>query len=277
MTFTGAITRTFLWVLVALLFNFGIYWLYPVDGKEAALLFFTGYLVEKSLSLDNIFVIALIFSYFRIPSHLHHHVLTWGIFGAIILRFLMILFGITLVQHFSFMNYIFGIFLLYTAVNLLTVKQENIHPENNLVVRLVKKLMPVTYQFHGTDFFVKINGIWTMTPLFLSLIVVETCDLLFAIDSIPAILSITTDPFLVFTSNIFAILGLRSLYFIVAAAMNKFRYLKLSLAFLLIFISVKMLTAHYYTISAELSLSIIVGILFTGVVASRFLSFDKTT
>lgn len=280
MTFGESMTWTLIWISTALLFNLGVYWLYEhhmiypesaphaVGGKEAALLFFTGYLVEKSLSLDNVFVIALIFSYFHVPSQLQHRVLTWGVFGAIVLRFVMILFGAALISYFTFMNYIFGAILIFTAVKMLVIKQENMHPETNPIIVFAKKLMPVTHEFHGAYFFVRINGVLMMTPLFLSLLVVETSDVIFAIDSIPAIFSITTDPFLVFTSNIFAILGLRSLYFVLATAINRFYYLRFSLVFLLAFVGVKMLTAHHYPIDTALSLYIILGILIVGVIAS---------
>lgn len=280
MTFGESMTWTLVWIGTALLFNFGVYWLYEhnmiypegtlhaATGKEAALLFFTGYLVEKSLSLDNVFVIALIFSYFHVPSQLQHRVLIWGVFGAIVLRFVMIVLGAALISYFTFMNYIFGALLVFTAVKMLIIKQENLHPETNPVIMFAKKLMPVSHEFHGADFFVRINGALTMTPLFLSLLVVETSDVIFAIDSIPAIFSITTDPFLVFTSNIFAILGLRSLYFVLATAINRFYYLRFSLVFLLAFVGVKMLTAHHYPIDTTLSLYIILGILAVGVLAS---------
>lgn len=273
-------TWTLIWISMALLFNLGVYWLYDhnmihpagsshaTTGKEAALLFFTGYLVEKSLSLDNVFVIALIFSYFQVPSKLQHRVLIWGFFGAIILRFVMILLGVALISHFTFMNYIFGALLIFTAVKMLVMKQDNMHLENNPVIAFVKKLIPVTHEFHGPHFFVRTNGVLTMTPLFLSLLVIETSDVLFAIDSIPAIFSITTDPFLIFTSNIFAILGLRSLYFVLATAINRFYYLRYSLVLLLAFVGVKMLLAHHYPIDTVLSLYIILGILTAGIIAS---------
>ena len=280
MTLGESTTWTLIWIGTALLFNLAVFWLYEHNmiypegslqaksGKEAALLFFTGYLVEKSLSLDNVFVIALIFSYFHVPSILQHRVLIWGVFGAVILRFVMILLGSALISSFVFMNYIFGAFLTFTAIKMLLAKQEKMHPETNPVIMIAKKLMPVTHDFHGPSFFVHINGVRTMTPLFLSLLVVETSDVIFAIDSIPAIFSITTDPFLVFTSNIFAILGLRSLYFVLATAINRFYYLRFSLIFLLAFVGIKMLIAHFYPIDAALSLYIILGILTLGVLAS---------
>lgn len=280
MTFGESMTWTLIWISAALLFNLGVYWIYEhhmihpagsphdIGGQEAALLFFTGYLVEKSLSLDNVFVIALIFSYFHVPATLQHRVLIWGVLGAIILRFVMIVCGAALITHFTFMNYLFGALLIFTAVKMLIIKQENMHPETNPVIILARKLMPVTHEFHGSAFFVRIGGALTMTPLFLSLLVVETSDVIFAIDSIPAIFSITTDPFLIFTSNIFAILGLRSLYFVLATAINRFYYLRFSLVFLLAFVGVKMLTAHHYPIDTALSLYIILGILSVGVLAS---------
>lgn len=282
-TLGQSITWTLLWISVALSFNVGVYFIYenglvpieslpgyPAHGKEAALYFFTGYVIEKSLSLDNIFVIALIFSYFHIPAHLQHRVLLWGVFGAIFLRFLMITLGASLIAHFTFMNYIFGGLLLITALKMLLIRQENINPNHNIAVRLFKKMFSVTDHLEGEAFFVRKNGVLWMTPLFLALVVVETSDVIFAIDSIPAIFAITSDPFLVFTSNIFAILGLRSLYFVLVSAINRFYYLRFSLVFLLAFVGIKLVLAHHYHINTLWSLGMILGILLTGVLASIF-------
>jgi tellurite resistance protein TerC len=273
LTFGESMTWTLIWIITALLFNFVVYYVYEssesvLNGKEAALLFFTGYLVEKSLSLDNIFVIALIFSAFRVPHHLQHRVLLWGVFGAILMRFLMIFLGITLITSFSFVTLLFGLLLIATALKMLFMKEHHVHPEDHWVVLLAKKIVPLTPKYHGEAFFIKENGKLFMTPLFLALVVIETTDLLFAIDSIPAIFAITTDPFIVFTSNIFAILGLRSLYFVLVTAINRFYYLRFSLIFLLAFVGVKMLLAHVYPINTLVSLFIILSVLFLGVLAS---------
>jgi tellurite resistance protein TerC len=274
-----------LWVFMSLLFNVLIYFMYenhwlgigqnadpPLDGSNAALLFFTGYLVEKSLSLDNIFVIALIFAYFRVPLIYQHRVLFWGIAGALVLRFIMIMLGSALLTRFSWITYVFGLILIATAVKMLIARQENMHPENNPLVRLTKKFFPVTHDHHGDHFFVKLGQMWHATPLFLALVVVESSDILFAIDSIPAIFAITSEPFIVFTSNIFAILGLRSLYFLLANMLERFFYLKTSLVFLLVFIGVKMLLMHHYPIPAQVSLVVIISILLVGVFASLLAS-----
>lgn len=269
MTFGESLTATLIWIALALLFNLAIYWIYG-GSKEAALLFFTGYLIEKSLSLDNVFIIALIFSYFKVPTYLQHRVLFWGVLGAIFMRLFMILLGSALIAHFSFMNILFGLFLVATAVKMLFIDHQEIHPENNPLVKFAKRFFPVTHTFHGSSFFIRIENIWYITPLFLALIVIETADLIFAIDSIPAIFAITTDPFIIFTSNIFAILGLRSLYFVLATAINHFYYLRYSLIFILGFVGVKLLLAHDYPIEATTSLLIILSALFLGIVPTLF-------
>ena len=286
MTFGLSMTWTLIWIGCALAFNVLIYFIYeydlidhainsPLKGAEAALLFFTGYLIEKSLSLDNIFVIALIFSYFKIPPREQHRVLIWGVLGAIVMRFVMIFFGLALIQEFSWMNYVFGGLLILTALKMLTVKEHDVNPESNLIVRLAKRFFSVTDSIKGHAFFVKEKGKTLMTPLFLALIVVESTDLIFAIDSIPAILAITTDPVLIFTSNIFAILGLRSLYFALATAIDRFYFLRFSLIFLLAFIGIKMLLAHVYPIPTPISLGIIIAALMLGVAASIFIVDGK--
>ncbi|MBN2327340.1 MAG: TerC/Alx family metal homeostasis membrane protein [Candidatus Omnitrophica bacterium] len=272
---------TTFWVVLALLFNVGIYFLYEhhslgagnfggheIGGKAAALQYFTAYLVEKSLSLDNIFVFALIFSYFRIPLKYQHRVLYWGILGALIMRGAMIALGSVLISRFDWIVYVFGGFLIITAIKLLISRHEKFEPEKNLFFRLAHKIFPVTADITGTHFFTRINGVLTATPLFFVLVLVESSDVLFAVDSIPAVFAVTTDPFLVFTSNIFAILGLRSLYFALAGIINRFRFLRLCLVILLAYIGVKMILSHHYPIPTDVSLYIIGGVLITGIIAS---------
>ncbi|MFH1417413.1 MAG: TerC/Alx family metal homeostasis membrane protein [Planctomycetota bacterium] len=274
---------TTIWVILALLFNVAVYYLYEhhvfgigaeigheLTGKQAALQFFTGYVIEKSLSLDNIFVIALIFTYFAVRAEHQHRVLFWGILGALVLRGVMIAAGTALIHRFSWITYVFGALLILTAVKMLVARHDNLEPDKNPLVRLARRLYPVTASFEGQRFFTRLNGQRAITPLFLVLLVVESSDVLFAIDSIPAIFAVTHDPFLVFTSNVFAILGLRSLYFVLAGVMDKFRYLKMSLVFLLAYVGVKMLLAHHYPIPTLASLAIIGGILSVGVLASVF-------
>lgn len=275
-----ALIWTGIWIVVSLLFNVVIYYMYEnhwlgiglhighnVDGSEAALKFFTGYVLEKSLSMDNIFVIAMIFGYFKVELRYQHDVLFWGILGALIMRGMMIGAGVYLIEHFAVVNYFFGGFLLYSAVKMLIARPETIEPNNNFLVRFIRRIYPVS-GYEGGKFFTRINGKKAITPLFIVLLVVETTDLMFALDSIPAIFAVTTDPFIIFTSNIFAILGLRSLYFALAALMDKFRYLKMSLVFILAFVGVKMLLVHHFLFPTFVSLAVILGILTVGIVAS---------
>ncbi len=210
-------------------------------GKQDSVEFITGYIIELSLSMDNVFVIALIFTYFRVPSQYQHRVLFWGILGALVMRGVMIGAGAALISRFMWTLYLFGAFLIFTGVKMLFVSDEGVHPEKNFLLRLAKKFFPVTAQFRGQKFSVREQGKFTLTPLALVLLVVETTDLIFAVDSIPAIFAVTQKPFIVFTSNVFAILGLRSLYFVLAGAIEYFRYLKVGLSFVLIFIGGKML------------------------------------
>lgn len=274
---------TTFWIGLALLFNGVIYFIYEhhwfeigsiggheLSGKEAALKYFTGYILEKSLSLDNIFVIAMIFSYFNVSAQYQHRLLFWGILGAIILRAGMIIIGATLIEKFSWMIYVFGIFLIATAIKILITRHDNLEPENNLLVRLARRIFPITDQYHQGRFFVKTEGHWFATPMLLVLIVVESSDVLFAVDSIPAIFAVTTDPFIVFTSNIFAILGLRSLYFALASVIEKFRYLKMSLVYILVYVGVKMILSDLYPIPTFISLAIIVAMLLVGILASIY-------
>ncbi len=274
---TEALAWTAFWIVLALAFNVGVYFIYEhnwlgigaeLSGGQAALQFFTGYLVEKSLSLDNIFVIALIFAYFRVPLMYQHRVLFWGVVGAVVMRGVMIAAGAILIARFDWIVYVFGALLILTAAKLLVARHDNIEPDKNPAVRLARRFYPVTPDYDGQLFFTQLDGRRAITPLFLALMMVETTDVLFAIDSIPAIFAITRDPFLVFTSNIFAILGLRSLYFALAAVMEKFRYLKMSLVFILAFVGVKMILSHHHPIPTGVSLAVIVGILSVGVLAS---------
>ena len=284
-----ALIWTAIWIAAAMCFNVLIYFMYEhhllgigkhfgkgtdLNGIQAAGKFFTGYVVEKSLSLDNIFVISLIFTYFGVPAIYQHRVLFWGILGALIMRGLMIGLGTALIQSFAPIIYVFGAILIFTALKMLFSKEEAVHPEKDPLVRFVKKFFPVTNEFHGEHFFVKIDGRWALTPLFVALLVVESTDVVFAVDSIPAIFGITDDPFIVFTSNIFAILGLRSLYFALAAMIQKFRYLKISLVVILLYVGCKMfchdVIKHYHAEDTMtwVSLGVIVFIMLIGVLAS---------
>ena len=257
---------TAVWVALALLFNAGV-WHYA--GSQKALEFFTGYLIEKSLSVDNIFVFALLFSYFAVPLKYQHKVLFWGILGALVMRAVMIGAGVALITRFSWIIYLFGAFLILTGIKMIVKREEEIHPERNPVVGWFKRLMPVTSDYREDRFFVRENGIRMATPLFVVLLLVEFTDLIFAVDSIPAIFAVTTDPFIVYTSNVFAILGLRSLYFALAGVMDKFHYLKIGLGVVLTFVGVKMLLAHSpYKLDTLVSLGVIVTVLAVSVVAS---------
>ena len=280
-TVREAVAWTIAWVVMALLFNVLVYYLYEHDlfspsdvarhqqsGTVAATQFFTGYLVEKSLSADNIFVIAVIFTYFCVPLREQHRVLFWGIMGAVVLRGVMIGVGAALIQRFSWIMYVFGALLIVTAAKMLVMREDQLDPEDNLLLRLTRRVFPVSGQFHGSRFFVRIDGRLTATPMLLSLVVVESSDVMFAIDSIPAVFVITQDPFLVFTSNIFAILGLRSLYFVLAGFIEQFRYLKLSLVLILAYVGVKMLVSHFIPINHLVSLGVIAAILTVGILAS---------
>ncbi len=268
---------TSIWVTLSFLFAGVIYWLYStgnidnVDAlkpMDAAIKYITGYLIELSLSIDNIFVIAVIFSSFSIPQKYQHRVLFWGILGAIVFRALMIFFGVVLIKKFSLTTYVFGAFLIFTALKMLVSKEEPFNPKNSFVYRNLRKVMPITTHMHGEKFFIKMRHIKAATPLFIALIVIEFTDILFALDSVPAILAITSDSFLVFSSNIFAILGLRSMYFFLANMLAKFDYLKYSLVAILSFVGVKLILAHHFQFPEWVSLtfialSLIAGILFS--------------
>jgi tellurite resistance protein TerC len=303
------------WITLGLSFSILVYYAYDrhwfdlglsvdaVDkvvntGKLAATKYLTAYVVEKSLSVDNIFVIAMIFGSLTVPARYQHRVLFWGILGALVMRGAMIGMGSVLVHHFHWILYLFGVFLMFTGIKMLVVKEKEEHPENNPVVRWIRRFFPVTHEFHGQHFVVKAGsewsreaaepdvvpksdpvvegapaGKWLLTPLAVALVLVEVTDLIFAVDSIPAVFAITADPFLVFTSNVFAILGLRSLYFALAGLITKFRYLKPALSLILILVGVKMLAAKWLKIwlgdTFNLTvLAVILAILFTGVITS---------
>jgi tellurite resistance protein TerC len=254
----AATRRSLLWVVVSLAFN-AVVW--RVKGPHHGLDFLTGYLIEYSLSMDNIFVFVLIFTHFRVPPTAQHRVLVWGIIGALIMRGTMILFGIALVQRFHFVLYIFGLFLVITAARMLFEKRPADDFRETRVMRFCRRILPITHEFHNEHFKVRVDGRWMLTPLALTMIVIELTDLAFAVDSIPAIFAITQDPFIVYTSNICAILGLRSLYFLLAGLMNRFIYLRTGLALVLGFVGLKMITAEYLPLPRVVSLGIIVLIL----------------
>ncbi len=253
------------WVSLALIFNVGIYFYF---GMDSALEFLTGYLVEYSLSVDNIFVFALIFSYFGIPSEYRHKALLWGILGAIVMRAIFILAGVAMINRLHWIIYVFGAFLVYIGIKIAFEKDREMDPGKNPILRLVKRFLPVTESYEGGRFFVRRAGRIFATPMLIVVIVIETTDVIFAVDSIPAILSITLNPFIVYTSNIFAILGLRALYFALAGIMDLFHYLNYGLAAILVFVGVKMLISDYYKIPVAGALGFIVLVLATAIVAS---------
>ena len=270
-----------MWVSTALVFNLFVYFAYEhhwlgigyvqgvaVSGGQAALEFFTAWVVEESLSLDNIFVIATVMTYFRVPAEHQHRLLYWGVLGALVMRFVFILSGLALVHRFTWMTYVFGAILIVTAIKMMLHKDEELHPERNGLVRLLQRFIPLTSRHEGASFFVKNTHGWHATPMFIALIVVESSDLLFAIDSLPAVIAVTADPFIAFSSNAFAILGLRSLYFVIAPMIARFHYMKQSLMVLLAFIGVKMLLTHHVHIPIGVSLGCIGGILGAGLIAS---------
>lgn len=271
-----AIIWTTIWVTIAIGFSGVIYWLFAegmvenptgLTPQNAVLKYITGYLIELSLSIDNVFVIAVIFSSFAIPKKYQHEVLFWGILGAIVFRALMIFFGVALINKFDWIIYVFGAFLLFTAFRMLTHKESQFDPKKSKMFRFMKKLFPVSYKMDGDKFFIKRMGVRAATPLFVALIIIELTDILFALDSIPAILAITADPFIVFSSNILAILGLRSMYFLISRMLTKFRFINYSLVIILAFVGVKMLISHNVEIPEWLSLGVI-GVSLTGGIAA---------
>ena len=260
-----ALTWTFIWISLALVFNAIIfYW----RGRQQALEFFTGYLIEKALSVDNIFVFIMIFTYFNIPSKYQHKVLFWGIVGALIMRVIFIFAGVALIEKFHFTIYLFGALLVYTGYKMFYHNNASIEPDKNPLIRFLRRYMPITPDLHEDNFFVKLNGKQFATPLFMVLILIETTDLIFAVDSIPAILAITQDEFIVYTSNVFAILGLRSLYFALAGVVHRFWLLSYGLAVVLVFVGIKMLLIDLYKSPIEWSL-IFIAVIISG---SIFLS-----
>lgn len=260
-----ALIWSVVWISLALIFNYGIY-IYL--GKEKALEFLTGYLIEKSLSVDNLFVFIMLFSFFNVEPKYQHKVLFWGIIGALIMRAIFIFAGVALINQFHWIIYIFGAFLIFTGIKMLFHKDEEVAPDKNPLVRLFKKFFPVTDQMHGGKFFVRVNAKTVATPLFIVLLVVEFTDLIFAVDSIPAILAISKDSFIIFTSNVFAILGLRALYFALAGITKYFHLLKYGLSAILAFVGTKMVIVDFYKVPITISLLTIMGILLISVLLS---------
>ncbi len=260
-----ALVWSAIWIALALMFNLGIYFW---RGTETALEFLTGYLIEKSLSVDNIFVFLLIFGFFGVPAVYQHQVLFWGVLGALILRGILIAVGATLIEQFDWIILVFGAFLILTGIKMAFQRETGVHPERNPVVRLFKRFVPVTAEYRDDKFLVKLDGRRFATPLLIVLLVVETTDLIFALDSIPAIFAITTDPFIVYTSNVFAILGLRALYFALAGIVDRFQYLKYGLAVVLAFVGIKMLLADIYKIPIGIALGVVASILLVSVMVS---------
>ena len=264
-TFRGALLMSAVWVALALAFNLGVYlW----RGPQPALEFLTGYILELSLSLDNVFIFALTLTYAAVPAEDQHKVLTWGVVGALVSRGFFIVAGVALVGHFQWVFYLFGIFLVISGLLLFREKKRETRLAGNPVLKLTRKMFSVTENYEGAFFFVRRNGHLLATPLFLVLVMIETTDVLMAVDSIPAVLAVTRDPFIVFTSNVFAVLGLRSLYFLLARALMKFRYLHIGLSLVLIFIGVSMLGAHFYKPPTWATLAVICGIISITIIAS---------
>jgi tellurite resistance protein TerC len=273
-SFKEAAGWSLFWIILALGFNAGVWhWGSPKMGLE----FLTGYIVEKSLSIDNIFIFILIFQYFRTPKEYQHKILFWGILGAIIFRVAFIAAGAALIANFHWIMYIFGAFLMFTAIKLAVKQETEVHPEKNIVLRIARKILPVTQKDEGEKFFTVKNGKRFATPLFLVLLMIESTDILFAVDSIPAIFGITHDVFIVYTSNIFAILGLRALYFLIVGLLVKFRFLQIGLSFVLGFIGIKMLIVDFYKIPIHYSLAAIFGILLIAFLVSLIPEKKKET
>ena len=253
------------WIILALIFGIGVYY---YMGSQTALDYYTGYLIEKSLSVDNIFVFLLVFTYFKVPDEFQHKVLFWGIFGALVMRLIFIFTGVALIERFHWIIYVFGGFLVFTGIKLAMEKDKEVHPERNPVLKLVRRFFPTTKSYHGSKFFIRKMGRLIATPLFIVLVVIETTDLVFALDSIPAILAITRDEFIIYSSNAFAILGLRALYFAVSGIMRLFHYLHYGLSLILVFVGIKMLLSDLYHIPTPYALAFIGGALALSVIAS---------
>ncbi|MGE5343717.1 MAG: TerC family protein [Candidatus Omnitrophota bacterium] len=267
-----ALLWTVMWIAVALIFNLGVY---LMKGPEAGTNFFTAYLLEKSLSMDNIFVFLLLFTYFKVEEIYQHKVLFWGIIGAVVFRGIFILMGVVLIQKFHWIIYVFGAFLVITGIRMFFKSEEDIHPEKNPMLRLASKLFPTKKEFVNGKFFVRENGIRMATPLFIVLLVIESMDIVFAVDSIPAVFGVTYDPFIVFSSNIFAILGLRALYFVLAGVIRLFEDLHYGLALILFLIGVKMLVSSYYKVPTALMLIVIALILVGSILVSLMRRLPK--
>ncbi len=265
-TVREALTWSAVWISLALIFNAGVFF---VRGYDSALEFLAGYLLEESLSVDNLFVFLLLFSYFKVPADYQHKVLFWGIIGALIMRALFIGIGAVLIAQFHYILYLFGIFLVITGIRMAFDKGDEVNPENNILVKAFRRFFPVSDKYDGSNFFTLENGVRKATLLFIVLLIVEATDILFAVDSIPAVFAVTQDPFIVYTSNIFAILGLRSLYFALAGIMNLFHYLKFGLSIILSFIGVKMLIMDIYKIPIGAALGFVVFVLVASIVASK--------
>ncbi|MHB1049617.1 MAG: TerC family protein [Bacteroidota bacterium] len=272
-----ALAWSAVWISLALVFNVLIYyywdWMDPSSGytnKDAALAFLTGYVIEKSLSVDNVFVFLMVFTYFNVPRLYQHKILFWGILGALIMRAIFIFAGVALITKFHWTVYIFGAILIFTGIKMITQKDKKLEPEKNPVIKAFRKWFPVTEKYFGDHFFERIDGRMVATPMFVVLLFIETTDLIFAVDSIPAILAITSNPFIVYTSNVFAILGLRALYFALAGIMGLFHYLTYGLSIILVFVGLKMMLVDFYKIPVEISLMVVMGILILSVLASKF-------
>jgi tellurite resistance protein TerC len=260
-----AVFWSIFWTILALIFNAWVYW---KGGSQLGLEFLTGYIIERSLSFDNIFVFIVIFNYFAVPAEYQHRVLFWGILGALISRGIFIAMGTALLSRFEWLILVFGAFLVYTGIKILLQKETEVHPEKNPILRLFQRFVPLTTQYHGAHFFIREGGRLLATPLMLVLVVVEATDVVFAVDSIPAVFGVTRDPFIVFTSNIFAILGLRALYFLLAGLMHKFQYLGFGLGLVLVFVGAKMLLHDWVPIPTTWSLGIVLAILTVAIVVS---------
>jgi tellurite resistance protein TerC len=267
-----ALTWSAVWIFLAMCFNWIVY---SEFGETKALEFFTGYVIEKALSVDNIFVFVLIFSYFQIPAKYQHKVLFWGIIGALVMRVIFIFAGVALLEKFHWTIYLFGGILIFTGIKMLTDSEKKMEPEKNPVIKFFRKIMPVTNELREDKFFVYENGKKIATPLFLVLILIEVTDLIFAVDSIPAILAVTQDHFIVYTSNVFAILGLRSLYFALGGVIHKFKYLSVGLAIILLFVGLKMVIIDLYKIPILISLIVIIVILLASILFSLFKTRKK--
>ena len=265
---------TGIWIGISLLFGAGVFF---YVGRQPALEFFTGYLIEKALSVDNLFLFLVIFRAFSVDERVQHRLLEWGVIGALVMRGIMIAAGAELVEHFSWIMYVFGAFLVYAGIHMLFAKKEKEHPENSKIFRLANRHLRVTHDYHGEHFFVRKAGQLFATPLFLVLLVVEITDVTLAVDSIPAIFGITNDPFIVYTSNVFAILGLRAMYFLLAGALGRLRFLTVGLSLVLVFIGGKMIAERWIDIPVHVSLGIVAGILLVSLLASLLLPVKPQT